>query len=152
MKKYLAIILASLILLSTVSLIAQSKKGLKATQAWLKKLKGKEYTLAELKSLQELNLWHAKVTDSGLVYLKELKTLKKLKLWGRKVTDSGLIHLKELKSLQTLELIQTQVTDAGLAHLKELKSLQTLNLGSTQVTDVGLRKLQKALPSCKIIR
>jgi hypothetical protein len=42
------------------------------------------------------------------------------------------------------------VTDAGLEHLKALRQLQRLDLKETKVTADGVKKLQQALPNCKI--
>src|SRR5262245_3500831 len=91
------------------------------------------------KPVVAVNLFGAKVTETGLKELKELKSLQALKLSGIKVTDVGLRELKELKSLQSLSLIDTQVTDAGLKELKQLKGLRDLRLGGTRVTDAGLK-------------
>jgi len=44
----------------------------------------------------------------------------------------------------------TQVTNAGLEHLKGMTSLTPLYLFQTKVTDAGVKKLQQALPKCKI--
>ncbi|MGD0899850.1 MAG: hypothetical protein ABR915_18615 [Thermoguttaceae bacterium] len=43
-------------------------------------------------------------------------------------------------------------TDAVLEHLKGLAKLQRLYLDGTKVTDEGVKKLQEALPNCKIER
>ena len=51
-----------------------------------------------------------------------------------------------------LDLFDAQVTDAGLVHLKGLTQLQELYLVDTKVTDEGVKKLQQALPNCKIRR
>ncbi len=51
-----------------------------------------------------------------------------------------------------LRLSYTKITDAGLVHLKGLTNLKTLWLFSTKVTDAGVKKLQAALPKCKISR
>ena len=67
-----------------------------------------------------------------------------------KITDEGLVHLKAFTRLQTLNLNGTKVTDVGLEHLKGLSSLVTLNIRNTQVTDEGVKKLQQALPDCRI--
>ena len=67
------------------------------------------------------------------------------------ITDAELVHLKGLTNLQEINLNGTQITDAGLVHLNGLVSLKKLNLSSTQITDAGVKKLQQALPNCKII-
>ena len=66
--------------------------------------------------------------------------------------NDRLEHLKSSTKLQTLDLMETKVTDAGLEHLKGLTKLQSLNLKRTKVTDEGVKKLQQALPKCKIER
>jgi hypothetical protein len=54
--------------------------------------------------------------------------------------------------LQSLDLSYTRITDAGLEHLRGLTNLALLNLRDTQVTDGGVKKLEEALPNCKINR
>jgi hypothetical protein len=44
------------------------------------------------------------------------------------------------------------VNDYGLEHLKELTSLEVIQLGGTKVTNDGVKRLQEALPECKITR
>jgi hypothetical protein len=51
-----------------------------------------------------------------------------------------------------LSLYRTQITDAGLAHLAGLAYLRRLVVGRTHVTDEGVKKLQQALPNCRIER
>jgi hypothetical protein len=92
------------------------------------------------------------VTDAGLDQLKALTQLRTLTLNGTKVTDAGLKHLKGLTQLRTLTLNGTKVTDAGLGHLGEMTQLQLLHLNRTQVTDEGAKRLQRALPNCRIHR
>ncbi len=111
--------------------------------------------LVHLKGLTKLNgldLSHTPITDAGLVHLKGLTNLNKLYLHLTPITDAGLVHLKRLTKLQSLDLSYTRITDAGLEHLKGLTNLEQLNLRDTQVTDEGVKKLQEALPSCKIDR
>ncbi|NLE37776.1 MAG: hypothetical protein GX621_07105 [Pirellulaceae bacterium] len=54
--------------------------------------------------------------------------------------------------LSRLCLRGTRITDAGLEHLKGLTRLETLDLRDTPVTDEGVRRLQHALPDCRIER
>jgi len=69
-----------------------------------------------------------------------------------RVTDAGLEYLKWLTELSQLELQGTSITDAGLEHLNGLTSLHSLDLSGTKVTDEGVKKLQQALPRCRIRR
>ena len=76
-----------------------------------------------------------------------------VRLTGTEVTDAHLVHLKGLTSLENLDLrYWGNLTDAGLEHLKGLTGLRVLNLSGTKVTDEGVKKLQQALPNCKIHR
>ena len=117
----------------------------KVTDAGLKHLTG-------LTHLQQLGLNGTKVTDAGLEHLKGLTHLLALRLDGTKITDAGLEHLEGLTQLGELYLTSTKVTDAGLEHLKGLAQLKILQLAGTPVTDEGVKKLQQALPNCKISR
>jgi hypothetical protein len=45
----------------------------------------------------------------------------------------------------------TNVGDSGLRYLETLKHLEVVNLTETLVTDDGVKRLQQALPNCKII-
>jgi len=88
--------------------------------------------------------------------LKGLTSLRILDLGGTQVTDAGLEHLEGLTNLEVLGLAGTRVTDAGLERLKGMTSLRRLELHRVknapymQVTDEGVKKLQEALPDCKI--
>jgi hypothetical protein len=67
-------------------------------------------------------------------------------------TDARLEHLKRLTRLKKLILIRSNITDVGLEHLSGLTSLRELDLNGTKVTDAGVKKLQQALPNCRITR
>lgn len=117
----------------------------KVNDAWLDHLK----TLSELKVLTMID---TQVTDAGLESLAGMIQLETLYLDNTKITDAGLERLSELHQLQTLGLNETQVTNAGLEHLTGLSQLRWLQLGGTRVTDNGVKKLQQALPNCRIDR
>jgi hypothetical protein len=127
----------------------------------------------ELTQLKELNLGglqiigvgaeegvefgDSKVTDAGLKHIKGLTRLQSLNLDAFRITDAGLENLKGLTRLQALDLdLPVQVTDAGLEHLKGLRQLKDLWLDNGDITHLshittgGVRKLQQALPNCKI--
>ena len=90
------------------------------------------------------------ITNADLSHVKGLPYLEYLALGNTQITDTGLRHLKRLSKLQILVLDNTQITDAGLLHLQGIKNLRRLHLHGTQVTDEGVKKLQQALPNCKI--
>jgi hypothetical protein len=108
--------------------------------------------LERMSQLLKLNLAFTKVGDAGLEHIKGLNQLEDLSLTGTNITDDGLKHLKGLNHLDRLLLSHTKITDAGLEHLKGLSQLKLLWLYDTQVTDEGARKLQQALPNCRIGR
>jgi hypothetical protein len=111
-------------------------------------------TPREIKSLIQTRYldiaFNGKITDAELKPLEDLPQVQQLFLGGAGVTDAGLEHVKGLAHLQWLWLGDTQITDAGLEHLKGLGNLQVVGLVGTKVTDRGVKKLQQALPNCKI--
>ncbi len=141
--------------------------------AWLERLTGEAFfkdvdqvalagsgvTDASLDNLQGFSrlrvLWlnGAKVSDAGLEKLRGFGELEGLSLDGAAVTDAGLHNLRGLTHLQFLALSGSGVTDAGLEDLKGLKHLTLLQLPRLpRVTAEGVKKLQQALPKCKIQR
>ncbi|XP_060920940.1 uncharacterized protein si:ch73-173p19.1 [Labrus mixtus] len=125
--------------------------------------------LAELSSLQTLNLDGTGVTESSLERLATHPALSSLSLAGipvadgnhalqiisglrliqltlpgrHSVTDSGLSFLSRLGLLSELDLTDyTQVTDQGVTHLSTMNRLKKLSLSNTQVTDTGLPSLR----------
>ncbi|KAK8595165.1 hypothetical protein V6N13_016069 [Hibiscus sabdariffa] len=122
-----------------------------------------------LTGLTHLDLFGARITDSGTNYLQNLKNLRSLEICGGGLTDAGVKNIKDLSSLsllnlsqnynltdKTLEMISgltglvslnvssSRVTSAGLRHLKPLKNLRSLSLESCKVTASDMRKLQSA--------
>jgi hypothetical protein len=91
-----------------------------------------------------------RITDTSLENLNGLSQVHVLKLYAPNITDKGLENIKGLSQLEEVTLEKTKVTDAGLEHLKGLNNLRDLDLKNTKVTDEGVKKLQQALPNCKI--
>jgi Leucine-rich repeat (LRR) protein len=126
--------------------------------------------------LQELNLFNAGLTNSGLAHLKAHGELRKLYLIDAKIFDAGVAHLKDLQNLEELDLSGTGITngaaatfkslsalkllavsktkfgDAGAAQLKEMKSLKKLEAVNTDLTVKGANALESALPKIRIRR
>jgi len=55
-----------------------------------------------------------------------------------------------MTSLKTLSLPATKITDKGLEKLHKLSELTELNVKGAGVSADGVKKLQAALPKCKI--
>ena len=128
------------------------RHGYKVTAAGLDHLKG-------LTKLETLDIWDVKagLHDQEFAKLvKELPQLVSLNVGGCPITDAALAALEGNQNLQTLVLTYTNVTDAGLLHLKGLTNLKKLALPSAaawvKISEDGVKKLQEALPNCKISR
>jgi hypothetical protein len=107
--------------------------------------------LERLKQLRCLAVSRTNITDAGLRHLKRLQ-IEKLCLGGTQITDVGLKELTGASGCYVLHLEFTQVTDAGLQSLATLPNLVRVSLDGTKVTDAGAKRLQSALPDCKIER
>ena len=135
--------------------------------------------LKNLRALEVLNLWHLKgLTGSGLQILSGMPKLRELNLADcHHLTDGGLDFVKASNSIEVLYLDHCRtITNAGIAKLagntklKELTlqgcpnltdevllSLETMSglnyldiSNCLKISDEGRRKIQKALPDCKI--
>ncbi|MCH2059269.1 MAG: hypothetical protein MK183_01455 [Verrucomicrobiales bacterium] len=109
-------------------------------------------TVGELKDTVILNLRDTGITDAGLAHLKGLNKLRRLHLERTAVGDEGIAHLSNLHGLEYLNLYSSKITDKALDHLAGLKNLRQLFVWQTGVTEEGVAKLQKALPTLRIIR
>ena len=99
--------------------------------------------IADLRSLESLDLFAADVTDAGVGALREMRALKSLEMCGGRVTDVGVARVARFcENLETLNLGQNAaVTDAGAAAVAaSLKKLTALNLTGSGVTDAGAKK------------
>ena len=106
--------------------------------------------LEGLPRLTTLDLRNTLITDAGLEHIAGLKQLDCLHLSSTSIRGDGLQHFENLTNLWMLSLDHTQVTDASLNHLRGLHRVQFLDLSDTKVTDEVVKKLQQALPNCKI--
>jgi hypothetical protein len=109
-------------------------------------------SIASLPHLQALGLGGTKVTDAALPHLARCNELEILELPLTHITDLGLEQIGMMHHLQHLRLEATGVTDVGLEHLGKLTQLRSVSLTGSRVTKAGVRKLQQALPDCKIER
>jgi len=102
-------------------------------------------TIANLKNLK--HLWvgcytSSPLTDKALSHVSKFEKLEYLHIGGTDFTDAGMVHLSKLKKLKVLHFTTApRVTDKGLAELKSLKQLERLSLRSKKVTISGLSHL-----------
>jgi hypothetical protein len=61
-------------------------------------------------------------------------------------------HLGTFKQLTRLDLLLINANEAGLEDLKKLSQLKELALGGTNLTDEDVKKLQCALPNCRVYK
>ena len=130
--------------------------------------------LTNLQSLTELELTRANITDAGLVHVGQLRSLTRLNLQQTQITGTGLSHLRPLKYLTRLTLQVTPLQDGTLGVLAELPRLTFLDLDETPIIDAsipdlarltslrelsvmslsddGMKRLQQALPNCKVMQ
>jgi len=87
----------------------------------------------------------------GVKDLAGLQELSNFSFSGPSVTVQGLKEIAKLEKLTYLDLMFAPVTDKELKDLARLEKLSLLNVMSTKVTAEGAKKLQKALPKCKIL-
>jgi hypothetical protein len=93
------------------------------------------------------------VTDQGITHLDGLSQLRTLIIDGNThVTDAGLGRLAKLPQLEQLDLMSDAITDAGLDNLRGQNHLKKAWILGPRITDAGLKRLEQALPNCRIDR
>jgi len=90
------------------------------------------------KKLKRLTLRGTKITDTTLEHLANVTTLESLDIGYAQVTDVGLDRLTPLANLKELVIGGNKLTDVGLQALRQLPGLTSLSLGGMQRTDSGL--------------
>jgi len=101
--------------------------------------------LANLDSLKKINLWGDDVTDKGMSVLAQMKSLENLEISSRNITDAGIEELSQCPRLKSLSLQNTPITEAALLNLSKIKTLTALSFCRTQISGKGLSAL-KELP------
>ena len=109
--------------------------------------------IAEFKSLWHLSFAHTNVGDDTCAAIESLTNLKTLSLGATRVTDKGVSRLCALPVLSSVQLSSCPgISDESLYSLAQIMSLKMLWISSNpQLTEPALRKLQGALPDCKIV-
>jgi len=90
------------------------------------------------KKLKRINLRGTKVTDTTLEHLANVTTLESIDVGFAQITDVGLDRLAPLVNLKELVISGNKLTDNGLQALRQFPRLTHLSLGGSQRTDSGL--------------
>lgn len=90
------------------------------------------------KKLKRINLRGTKVTDTTLEHLANVTTLEAIDVGFAQITDVGLDRLAPLVNLKELVISGNKLTDNGLQALRQFPGLTHLSLGGSQRTDSGL--------------
>jgi hypothetical protein len=101
--------------------------------------------LAALDALKKINLRGDGVTDKSMSVLAQMKSLENLEIMSRNVTNAGIEKLSQCPRLKTLSLQNTPITEATLSHLSKIKTLTGLSFWNTNINGKGLSFL-KELP------
>ncbi len=88
--------------------------------------------------------------NNELKFLYKLGNLKTLSLAETWLNDDALRDLKHLNNLKILDISYTEITDKGIKHLMSFKSLKELYIHNNNISKSSMKKLEKALPKCKI--
>ena len=108
--------------------------------------------IRRIRELKRLNISYTSITRAGLNVLRQFEGLEQLELAGMDwLTADDMQTIGKFFNLEVLHIGFSPVTDEGLEHLKMLRYLKRLTLLRTQVTEEGVKKLQAALPKCKIL-
>ena len=102
--------------------------------------------LAQINSLEYLDLPHRDITDKGIAQIVKLKNLKYL--WvgcgtNSPLTNVALQYVSKLQSLEYLHIGGKGLSDAGIDDLAKLTNLRELHLSfADSITNEGLAKLK----------
>ena len=118
------------------------------------RLQGADFRpLAILKMLKNLEARIPTLDDAAMAEIANVSSLETLDVDFSAVTPAGITALKPLKNLTKL-LVEAckNLGDSSIPAFKELKGLKELLNKSTPFTDAGIDELKIAMPQCKIIR
>lgn len=99
--------------------------------------------VAEISSLETINLWKSQVSENGLQSLLGLPELKKLKIVQTELSAKARSSLADFTRLEGLSFIDTMISDEDLRILKTMPNLQHLYLDGTQVTKACLKYMEE---------
>jgi hypothetical protein len=153
LRTVLLIVLACSILCSWFALRKQKASRQKEAVAAIKALEGDVFYDYQFDLSGRLTL---KSQPSTPLWLRErlgddfFNDVHFVGLESSKITDAEIEHVKCLTNLRWLRLNLSAITDEGLPKLNGLSRLEKLFIEDTKVTEDGVKRLQQALPNCKI--
>ncbi|RCS44688.1 hypothetical protein DTL42_17350 [Bremerella cremea] len=106
--------------------------------------------IAQMDSLEIVNLPASQLTDAGLAKIAALPNLELLRIGSPKLTDAGIEKVGQSKTILYLHLIDTPITDQALPAIAQMEQLQSFYADGTQLTDDGMSNLVKARPQLHI--
>jgi len=107
--------------------------------------------LTEYKSLQNLSLCRANISDKGVKLISGCSKITRLRLTNNPaITDLSVPYLRKMHSLQVLQLDGTNISFAGLQQLKGLK-LQLIILPKRNYTQVQMKTLSSLLRPAGVV-
>lgn len=107
-------------------------------------------SLAQSKSIEDLDLSYTSISARALKALAALKTLSTLYVNDTTLNDDSMVEVQNLKNLKVLFLNGTQITDKSVEHLSEASQLEHLELRDTKITEIGIARLRGKLKDCAI--
>lgn len=105
--------------------------------------------IGKLGQLKALVLDKTDTNDADLAALGELKIFA-LSLVETKLTAACSTTLSRFGNLQFLDLSGVPIGDETVQDLSSLRNLRQLNLTATRLTTEGLKRVQAALPRCRV--
>jgi len=92
--------------------------------------------------LKRLYIHDANLTGDGLEWVAGLKKLEALSLQHTRINGKALKNLIGLPALAVLNLSDNDIQDDDMEHIAALKGLEVLSLTNTKITGAGIGKLE----------
>ena len=109
--------------------------------------------LRDLPNVRQIIFYDVRGADIFLKRIRGMPSVESMSFSGMNLPEEAIRHLSSFPNLKLLGCGQYNLTDNGLLQLRDLPQLEDLRIEYTaQVSDKGIKKLQQALPDCKITR
>jgi len=98
--------------------------------------------LREFRNLESASFYGSGLNDAGLCYVADVSTIENLNLQDTKLSNEGLSVLERLPDLKYLRLTESdQLSNECIPHLLKLKQLVDLAIHETSIDQIGLNQL-----------